>query len=215
MQVDERLKLRGSYEIERYLYGAHGINQGVQVSGRRVREHISVDGELVECHTRPAFAYLNFCALVKESQEDIFTHRQQYRCGLSSDFLSDLAVPFELSPKFERVDALSEIVSGIALGTPSGEVVIKSRDIGLHGRGPFLIYQMHMAYEHCVAESSLQKINSLPQLSDVFSDVAGARVLVSSVGFDRVFAVHADQGIDPLTWQQVKQIASQNCNAGN
>lgn len=206
MSSQEASERKGSYEIERYLYGAQGLQAGSWVAGQTVFGKIEAGGVAVECFTRPVYAYLSYCSRVQENRTDDYVSRQHYWCGLSREFLADAGVSFKFSAGINRVNALSRIVTdlpaGVLWGAPSGF----ARDVYLSGSSPFLIYQVNIVYAHCLAGGGAG--------STVFSEVSGQRLLVSAIATNSLVAVAEAQAFSAIDWQVAKQAVLERAGQG-
>ncbi|QXH50515.1 monalysin family beta-barrel pore-forming toxin [Pseudomonas fakonensis] len=194
-------ELKGSYEIERYLYGEQGVQSGSWVAGQTVVGDINVDGVAVECFTRPVYAYLSYCARVQQQRSGPYVHTQHYQCGLSRDFLAGLGVPFKVRPGINRVNALSRIVTDLTADVLWGMPVEQTRDVYLNDSKAYLVYQVNIAYAHCLLDGKPGNA----RLGSVFSEMAVQWLLVSSLSTDRLVVVEERQAVEALGWQSVRQ----------
>lgn len=199
------VKLKGSYEIEQHLYTLSERRFGAWVEGQTVVGNIKVHGETFECFTRPVYAYLAQCEWVQGTVSGGFVHVQKYQCGFSDWFYSDVAGAFEVSAGIDRVNALSGIVTGVSPRKLWAKSSVKTKEISLSGQKHFSVYQMHMVYAHCLVGNSSKKIERSSLLSSVFHAVDDQWVMLSSVGFDRVLAVNAEEATQPQSWNSIKQ----------
>ncbi|QXH45922.1 monalysin family beta-barrel pore-forming toxin [Pseudomonas xanthosomatis] len=194
-------ELKGSYEIERYLYGEQGVQAGSWVAGQTVIGDIKIDGVVVECFTRPVYAYLSYCARVQKQSSGPYVHSQHYQCGLNRDFLAGLGVPFKVRPGINRVNTLSRIVTDLPADILWGKPVEQARDVYLNDDKAYLVYQVNIAYAHCLVDGK----PSNAKLGRVFSEVTGQWLLVSSVSTDRLVVVDESQAVEAPGWQAVRQ----------
>lgn len=199
------VKLKGSYEIEQHLYSLNERSLGAWVDGETVVGNIKVHGETLECFTRPVYAYLAQCEWVQGTVSGSFVHSQQYQCGFSDWFYSEVTGAFEVSAGIDRVNALSGIVTGVSPRKLWAKPSAKSKAVSLSGQSYFSVYQMHMVYAHCLVSKSSKNIERSRALSSVFHAIDDQWVMLSSVGFDRVLAVNAAEAAEPQSWNAVKQ----------
>ncbi|MBC3497510.1 monalysin family beta-barrel pore-forming toxin [Pseudomonas sp. SWRI100] len=199
------VRFNGSYEIERSLYSLSVGESGVFVGGDTVLGAIHVHGKTLECFTRPVYAYLAHCEMVQGTVSGGSVHRQPYQCGFSSWFYSEVVGGFKVSPGIDRVNALSGIVCGVSPRKLWAKPSTCFKDIPLSGAGHFSIYQMHMVYAHCAVGKSLKKIQGSQALSEAFHSVDSQRIMLSSLGFDRLLAVGLEDSVEPESWSAVKK----------
>jgi hypothetical protein len=203
MDIREQPMLKGSYEIERFLFGSQQLNSGGWVQGQTVVGKVVVDGTPLECLTRPIYAYLEYCGRINSVGDEAFTHLQSCGRGLSAQFLSSLGVPFKVAPAIERVNGLSDISGGFPPAVLWGASGKGSRNLYLKGPGNFSVYQMHMAYVHCPLSDSIGLINRAPRLAKSFSKANEQLVLVSSIAFANVFAIQSEFAVSPMEWVSI------------
>ncbi|RWU25325.1 monalysin family beta-barrel pore-forming toxin [Pseudomonas alkylphenolica] len=202
--MDSPEVFKGSYSIEKYLFGSSEPKPGCWVKGQTVVGNMTIAGRVVKCFTRPIYAYLVYCGAAKGSSNDVYIQRQAFSTGFSTHFLSDLAMPFAFPPAVERVNGLSQIVSGVpatTLWAAPGQIF---EDIYLDGVEPYAVYQVHMAYVHRPLADSLKMVKADPGIASVFCEAGGQSVLVSSVALVRGFAIQARHAVDPLEWGTIK-----------
>lgn len=202
-------EFKGSYEIERHLYGAQGLQAGSWVAGKTVFGSIKVNGVSVECYTRPAFAYLSYCSRVQESRSDQYVSRQHYWCGLGREFMGDIGCAFKISAGVNRANSLSGIVTDLPAHVLWGEPSEHVRDVYLNGSAAYLIYQVNIAYAHCLLANKISK-----ELQGAFCDVGGQQVLVSATATSSLVAVDESQAVELAGWPLIKQAVLERAGQG-
>ncbi|QBF25412.1 monalysin family beta-barrel pore-forming toxin [Pseudomonas tructae] len=204
MDAQEQSMLKGTYAIERHLFGGADLKAGGWVQGHTVVGKISIGRSVLEYYTRPIYAYLVYCGMIRSNGEDAFSHSHVCSRGLSAHFLTSLGLSFEVDPAIERVNGLSEIVGGFAPASLWGATHQQSQQLYLKGIGDFAVYQMHMAYAHAPYANENALVEHNPKLARRFVKIKDQSILVSSIAFANVFAIQREFAIDPMGWETVQ-----------
>ncbi|MFF7061098.1 monalysin family beta-barrel pore-forming toxin [Pseudomonas sp. NPDC008258] len=201
---------RGTYEIEKYLYGMDGkVNPGCWVFGDTVYGDLFLGNQNWGTYSTPILAYLEYLGMARVPGKVSHTEEVSTVEGYSRSFTSSLETEVSLGAGF-----LGSAIGG-KLTSSSTEGISKthtrSQKIEMEGPGIFNFYQMHMVYAHCVTGAGgfadFFKYAKTKTYSKAGRDDREDLCIVTSIATSSVITVSAENSIRPLGWDEIQEAA--------
>ncbi|NBA98068.1 monalysin family beta-barrel pore-forming toxin [Pseudomonas sp. R5(2019)] len=193
----------GSYEIERYLIGSDELHAGCWVDGATVYGDQFIDARKYPAYTRPVYAYLSHVDTLRRSGgEDTVVAVAK---GHAEFFSQRMTAQYKVVDGIERVNVLSEIVTGYAPNETWQPFTTQQRRLALCETMPYSIYQLYIVYAHCVTSADAACAAAFEQFKERSQGARRDIIFLSAVATSKVVAVSSARAIRPQSWGEVQR----------
>lgn len=200
---------RGSYQIDRFLFGNAQIRQACWVKGVTEFGAMFDGSRWWDMYSVPVAAYVDHLRTVRvpSNGEDEYTFELNH--GFSRSFSRTTEVSGGVSLEFKKIGLSSDIKVSFESSESWSTSTTRKHSRKLIGPGVFHAYQVHVVHAHCVMGASeidyYFEHNKVLPILDANGDVLREDLIyLSSVATDTLVTVIEDDSVDPLGWDELQ-----------
>jgi len=201
---------RGSYHIDKYLFGGDKVRQACWIKDATEFGQMFDGKRWWDMYSVPVAAYVEHVGTVQvpSNGEDARTFEVTH--GFTRSFSRTTEVSGGVQLEFKGVGVSSEVRVSFQAAQSWNDSTTQKHTRKLVGPGVFYAYQVHILYAHCVMGASeidyyFEHNKVLPILDADAQVMREDLIYLSSVATDTLVTVLEEASVDPLGWDELQK----------